>query len=416
MGLQLGRLLLAVSLLLVGSLDCTPSPKVRVGADRLFEAEFAPLFQGKKIGLVTNHTGLDSRLRSTVELFEEHKSDCTLVTLFSPEHGLGGSAYAGEEVAHGDRKEVVLYSLHGKQKRPTEAMLEGLDLVVFDIQEIGCRSYTYATTLYYLMEEAAKKNLPVVVLDRPNPINGLIVDGPMLHDEQRSFLGYVNVPYCHGMTIGELARFFNEEYHIRCALTIVPMEGWHRGMGFADTGLHWIATSPHIPEPDTPLFYATTGILGELGLVNIGVGYTQPFKLVGAPWIDAEVLTRRLNDQKVKGVRFLPTHYRPFYGLYEGQECHGIKIVVTDLHAYRPLTVQYLVLGMLKTLYPQRVDPFLNALPAPKKTAFCQVNGNTEMLDLITRERYVAWKLIQFDQGERQKFLERRKKYLLYPE
>src|ERR1700722_5214618 len=148
-------------------------------------------------------------------------------------------------------------------------MLKGIDVLVYDIQEIGCRSYTFASTLFYVMEEAAKRKISVVVLDRPNPINGIIVDGPMMKEELRSFIGYVNVPYCHGMTIGELANFFNQKYQIHCQLKVIPMLGWKRTMSYKDTGLHWIPTSPHVPEHDSPLFYAATGILGELGIVNI---------------------------------------------------------------------------------------------------------------------------------------------------
>jgi len=165
-------------------------------------------------------------------------------------------------------------------------------------------------------------------------------------------LGYINVPYCHGMTVGELARFFNEEYKIRCNLHVIPMKGWKRHMTYQNTGLAWIPTSPYIPEPDTPFFYASTGILGSLGIVNIGIGYTLPFKVVGAPWIDADDFAAKLNAQKLPGVKFLPFHYQPYYGKFKGKHCEGVQIIITDPHRYRPLAVQYMLIGLLKSLYP----------------------------------------------------------------
>jgi uncharacterized protein YbbC (DUF1343 family) len=388
--------------------------EVEIGLDVFFKDGFPALLRNKKVGLITNHTGVNRELKSTVDLFRECK-EFSLVALYAPEHGLTGSAYAAEKIPHGKSAGIIpLHSLHGDTKRPTEEMLKGVDVLVYDIQEIGCRSYTYACTLFYVMEEAAKKKIPVVVLDRPNPINGVVVDGPMLKDEFRSFLGYVNVPYCHGMTIGELARFFNEEYKIGCDLKIVPMRGWKRTMSFKDTELPWIPTSPYIPEPDSPFFYASTGILGMLELVNIGIGYTLPFKLVGAPWINALQFAEKLNSQNLPGVKFLPFYFRPFYGPYKNQECQGVKIVITSSVKYRPVAVQSLLIGMLKTLYPKQVNSRLSGLSAAKKKSFCKVCGNQEMLDLLLTDKYVTWKLIPFQQPEREAFLKTREKYLIY--
>ena len=292
-------------------------------------------------------------------------------------------------------------------------MLKKIDVLIYDIQDIGVRSYTYATTLFYVMEEAAKRKIPVIVLDRPNPINGMIVDGSMLEENWRSYIGYINVPYCHGMTIGELASFFNGEYKIGCRLKVIPMRGWKRRMSFKDTGLEWIPTSPHIPEADTPLYFASTGILGELDLVNHGVGYTLPFKVVGAPWIDAEEFAIKLNQQQLPGVKFLPFHYRPFYGSLKGQECHGVLIRVTDKLRYRPLSVQYLLLGMLKSLYPDRVKASLSGINTNKKELFCKANGNSEVLRILNEEQYAAWKMISYQKKERGDFEKVRAKYLI---
>lgn len=381
---------------------------VQLGID-LFNANS---YQGKKMALITNQTGVNSQMKPTLEVLQE--KGCRIVALFSPEHGLAGVSYAGEKVDHHKGGKLVCYSLHGSHRRPTDEMLKGVDVIVYDIQEIGCRTYTYASTLYYAMEEAAKRNIEVVVLDRPNPMGGVIVDGPMLQDEHRSFVGYINVPYCHGMTIGELAKFFNAEYRVGCKLKVIAMKGWKREMTFQETGLIWVPTSPQIPEADTPLFYPATGILGELQLVNMGVGYTLPFKVVGAPWIKAEELADALNRQKLAGVKFLPFHFKPFFGPYKQEECHGIRMIITDSKKYRPVTIDYLIMGVLKSLYPLEVVSRLEALSEKKRTFFCNINGNKSVLETLLKEKYAAWKMVAIDKDERTAFLEKRKKYLLY--
>lgn len=389
--------------------------KVECGVDIFFKEALFKELKGKRVGLVTNHTGVDGRLKTTISLFLEQAPLLELVALFAPEHGIHGHAYAWDFVE--DKKGfggIPVYSLHGATRRPTAKMLAGVDVIVYDIQDIGCRSYTYTTTLFYVMEEAAKYQIPVIVFDRPNPINGLIVDGPMLQEKWRSFIGYVNVPFCHGMTIGELASFFNEKYRVGCQLRVVPMKGWKRWMSYRDTGLHWVPTSPQIPEPDSPVFYATTGILGELGLLNIGVGYTLPFKVVGAPWIQAVKFAEELNAQKLPGVVFLPFYHRPFYGLYKGQDCQGVLIVVTNQRQYRPVLVQHMLIGLLKTLYPKEVEKQINALDKNKKNLFCKATGNEEMYQILSKEKYAAWKLILFQKEEREQFSKERKRYLLY--
>ena len=248
--------LLCLCLLMMGSLLA----KVQLGVDVFFQEERFKALKGKKVALLINHTSVDGQQRPTLELLQEVEGDFKIRALFCPEHGMTGVAHNAEHVAHQKEGHLTCYSLHGTHRRPTTEMLKGIDVVVCDIQEIGCRSYTYATTLYYMMEEAAKRNIEVVVLDRPNPLGGMIVDGPMLKDTNRSFLGYINVPYCHGMTIGELARFFNEEYKVKCRLKVVPLKGWKREMTYQETGLAWTPTSPQIPEADTPFFYPATGL------------------------------------------------------------------------------------------------------------------------------------------------------------
>ncbi len=388
---------------------------IQLGVDVFFKEGMIEELRGKKVGLITNQTGVDSHMCSTIDLFLKSAPGVKLIALFAPEHGLTGHSYAFEEIA--DKKgpsNIPVYSLHGKTRRPTAEMLQGIEVLIYDIQDIGCRSYTYTTTLFYAMEEAAKHNIAFIVLDRPNPINGLIVDGPMLQQKWRSYLGYANIPYCHGMTIGELALLFNQQYHLGCQLKVVPMKGWKRSMSYADTGLTWIPTSPYIPESDTPQFYASTGLLGELSLINIGIGYTLPFKVVGAPWIRASELAQALNAQKLPGVHFVPFHYRPFYGIYKGKDCQGTLIVITNSKIYQPVSSQYMILGVLKNLYPKQVLAKLQSLAPLKKELFCKANGNDEMLTLLLEEKYVAWKLILFQKEERLKFIKSRKRYLLY--
>jgi uncharacterized protein YbbC (DUF1343 family) len=389
--------------------------KVDLGVDRFFREGGIEALKGKKVALLINHTSRNSELKGTEELFLSYKGSFEVVALFAPEHGLHGLHHAEEEVSDTkSHKGLTCYSLFGKQRRPTEKMLKGIDVIICDLQDIGVRSYTYATTLFYCMEEAAKRDIEVILLDRPNPLGGLLVDGPMLEKDLRSFIGYINVPYCHGMTLGELARYFNSEYHIGCKLRVVRMRGWERRMTFEQTELPWIPTSPNIPESDSPLYYASTGILGSLNIVNLGGGINLPFKVVGAPWIDAEVFAEKLNAQKLPGVHFLPFHYRPFYGAMKGKDCHGVKIVILDKAIYRPMMVQYMILGILKSLYPKKFEEAIHHLKKVDKELFCKANGNSFMLEVLSQQLYVAWPLIRYQESERQKFLIVRSKYLLY--
>lgn len=389
---------------------------IQLGVDLLFSPPYDEILKDQKIGLITNHTALNTKGCSTVALFKQRASTYgySLEALFSPEHGLTGLQEAEASVAHQkDADGVPIYSLHGITRRPTPEVLKGLTLLIYDIQDIGSRSYTYSSTLFYAMEEAAKIHLPVLVLDRPNPLGGLLVDGPMLEEKWRSFVGYVNVPYCHGLTIGELAQYFNGEYQVGCLLKVIPMNGWRREMIFEETGLTWMPTSPHIPEASTTFYYPTTGILGELQLVNIGVGYTLPFKVVGAPWIDADQFAKKLNEQGLPGVHFFPFHFRPFFGRFMGLDCHGVFIHLTDPHIYLPVTTQYVLIGLLKSLYPL---PFQKALQqsSARQQMFNQVNGTAEIYRLIKEEKYVAWALRALHQKERARYLFKRRSYLIY--
>lgn len=388
--------------------------QVELGIDRLLQPEYVHLVENKRVAVITNQTGINSHLERTLDIFERQHAakKLSLVCIFAPEHGLTGEDYAGEAVA--DQKTesgIPVYSLHGATRRPTPQMLKGLDVIVYDIQDIGCRSYTFASTLFYVMEEAAKKGVGVVVLDRPNPLGGRMADGPMIDDRYRSFVGYVNVAYCHGMTIGELARFFNEEYKVGCALTVVPMKGWKRSMRFEETGLAWIPTSPNIPEPSSPFFYPATGILGELRLVSIGIGGSMPFKMVVAPWIDRKALARKLNRGGPEGVAYVETRCKPYSGKNTAKVCDGVLIIPTDWNRFNPIRVQYWLFDVLKQMYPQQFRQALMGL-GKQLELFNRVCGTPAVYDILLKEENVYQKLTTLHSEERHTFLKLRQKYL----
>lgn len=407
--------ILTLALFLPMSIWSAPVQQIILGVDRITINGNLTFLKDKRVGLITNHTAVNCRMESTINLFKSMSKQglFTLSALFAPEHGLTGSHYAGESIRdEEDSDGIPIYSLHGDTRRPTDAMLKNLDVVVYDIQDIGSRSYTYISTLFYAMEECSKHQIPLIVLDRPNPLNGLIVDGPMMEEKYRSFLGYINIPYCHGMTVGELARYFNGEYKVGCKLTVITMKGWSRNMPFHETGLPWIPTSPYIPEASTAYYYPTTGILGTLSLVNIGIGFTLPFKVIGAPWINAKEFTDALNKQKFPGVYFEPFHYCPFYGKYAKENCQGALIIITDPLIYRPVMTSYLIIGILKSLYSKQFeDTILNL--KERKQQFCKICGSEEVYRLLTEEKNVVWKLKNLHAKEHLEFMEKRKKYLL---
>lgn len=373
------------------------------------------MLKGKRVGLISNQSAINQELKTTFEKLQEHGNQFQLTALFAPEHGFYGDAYAYETVAdHKVTEGMPLYSLHGATRRPTDEMLKDVDVLVYDIQDVGSRSYSFISTLFYCMEEAAKRNIKFLVLDRPNPLGGEVVDGPLLNEKWRSFLGYINVPYCHGMTVGELARLFNEEYNINCDLKVIAMRGWKRSMTFKDTGLVWMPTSPQIPEEDTPFFYPTTGLIGHCSLVNIGIGYSLPFKLIGAPWIHSETFATRLNAQRLPGVTFKPFYFRPFFGKFKLEKCQGVKIIITDPHAYLPLTTQFTIMGVIKALYPKHFREAMQAVldSRNKRDVFNKLCGNEEVLSQLSDEKYFVWKLRERCQKDRDYFLAFRKKYL----
>jgi uncharacterized protein YbbC (DUF1343 family) len=387
---------------------------VEVGADVFVTDSKYLKFSEKRIGLITNQSAVNTEMKTTLGLLQ--KKGYKITTLFAPEHGFYGDAYAYDHVEHEVLNGVPIYSLHGTHRRPTEKMLKEVDLLIYDIQDIGSRSYTYLSTLFYCMEEAARHKIPFVVLDRPNPMGGLSCDGPGIEEEYRSFLGYLNIPYCHGMTVGELACLFKEEHQLSLDLTVVPVKGWKRGMLIEESKLQWIPTSPQIPESDTPLFYPTTGIMGHCSLVSIGIGYTLPFKIVGAPWINPDLLAETFNAQKLPGVCFYPFQFRPFFGKHKLEICKGVRIFVTDAKIFRPVTTQFVMMGILKSLYPRQFNEgFQKVLQSKNKSdVFLKIVGKKEILRLFSEEKFITWKLREIIQKDCSEFEKKRAKYLIY--
>ena len=331
---------------------------VETGLEVLIRNNFR-ILKGKRVGLITNPTGVDRELRSAADILY-NAPGIKLTALYGPEHGVRGDYTAGEVI--GSVKDpatgIPVYSLYGETRKPTKEMLAGIDILVYDIQDIGSRSYTYISTLGLAMEAAAENNIPFVVLDRPNPLGGMRTEGPVVQPGFFSFVSQYPIPYIHGLTVGELARYLNEEgllkNGIKCKLEIIKMNNWHRDMIFEETHLPWVPPSPHIPHVQSPLFYPATGILGELYTVSIGVGYTLPFQLFAAEWIDADSLAAGLNSLSLPGVIFRPIHYKPYYSVSQGKMVHGVQIHLTDPKK-APLTLlQFYFLQEAHKLWPDK--------------------------------------------------------------
>lgn len=408
-------LLVCIICTICGTAHTANAKPIKVGIDLLFTKAHRDKIQDKRVALLTNHTAFNGEYLSSVSILKKHsKSSYKLVAIFAPEHGIDGRIHAGDSVSdQKDEDGIPIYSLYGKNRRPTEKMLKNVDVIVCDMMDVGVRTYTYISTLCYVMEEAAKRKIPVIVLDRPNPINGVTVDGPIMEPQYRSFIGYLPVPLCHGMTIGELARLFNGEYKIGCNLDVIPMRGWRRSMNFYDTHLPWTPMSPHIPEPDSPLFYVSTNLVPEVcPSMNHGIGYTLPFKVLGATWIDANKFCNVLEKYRLPGVKFFPIHYKPFYGGLKGKHCQGVRMVITNAAAFKPVATQFIILDVIKKMYPEEFKKGIQKL-GRNKNGFMKVIGSKQVFELITSTNYRSDKIIQAYQPNLNHFLAIRKKYLI---
>ena len=418
----------AAAVLILTALTLLPATgtaqTVLTGIDVL-EANGFEQLQGKRIGLVTNPTGVDRYLNSTIDVLNSAPG-VELVALFGPEHGVRGNAHAGEHVegqAVDPRTGVPIFSLYGKTRLPSAEQFEGLDAIVYDIQDIGCRSYTYISTMGNVMKVAAMEGVEMIILDRPNPLGGLKVEGPGVDKSLISFVGQYNIPYIYGLTPGELATLLNEEgmlsvkgsdgrdSTVKCRLTVVKMEGWKRGMNFDATGLLWVPSSPHIPTVEAAYLYPATGILGELGTVSIGVGYTLPFGMIAREGMDADLLASRLNSLCLPGILFRPIYATPFYGSLKGREIGGVQIYITDFGAARLSEIQFYVMQVLRELDPT-FGPFAKA-SASQLEMFDKVTGSKEVRRAFG-ERYRYEDIFSIWNDFADKFRDVSKKYYLY--
>ena len=362
------RRLFVVIAVLVGFVSggCNASGRVvKPGVEVLVERDFAGL-KGKRVGLVTNPSGVDRYLNSTVDILY-NAPGVELVALYGPEHGVRGDMYAGDKVA--DTRDAAtglpVHSLYGSTRKPTPEMLEGIDVMVYDIQDVGARSYTFISTLGLVMEACAEKGIEVMVLDRPNPLGGNKIEGCYVEQPFNSFVSQYRIPYIYGLTVGELAWMINEEglnrgqlgnqEPVKCKLTVIPMDGWRRDMLYEDTGLPWVLPSPNIPFKDTPVYYSASGICGELyGFMDIGIGYTLPFQVFGATWLDPEKLKARLESYDLPGISFRTIWYKPIAGSRKGELVKGLQFFFTDYEKARVTETQFYVMQAVAELYPEQ--------------------------------------------------------------
>ena len=377
--------------------ECCAKEVVKTGIDVLESNGFKQL-QGKKIGLVTNPSGVNNKLVSTVDILA-NAPGVELVALYGPEHGVRGDIHAGDKVSDDvdPKTGVPVYSLYGKTRKPTPEMLKDVDAIVYDIQDNGCRSFTFISTLGLLMEAAAENGKEVIVLDRPNPLGGNKVEGNLVEAGNFSFVSQFEIPYLYGLTVGELAMMLNEEGMlkgekgtndtiVKCNLTVVPMEGWSRDMVYTDTRLPWVLPSPHMPQAETSYYYPATGILGELGYMSIGVGYTLPFQMVAAQWINAAEFADALNALALPGVTFRPINIKPFYSVGKGENMGGVQIYITDYAKAHLTSIQFYIMQEVARMYPEH-EVMANA-----------DKGRFRMFDLVSGSNFIREKFTETKQ------------------
>ena len=383
--------------------------QVKPGIEVLREANFE-LLKGKRVGLITNPTGVDRNLKSTVDILFE-APNVQLVALYGPEHGVRGDIPAGEKVENQvDAKTgLKVHSLYGKTRKPTPEMLQGVEVLVYDIQDIGCRSYTFISTMGLVMNAAKEQNKEVVILDRPNPLGGEKVEGSGVSQGYFSFVSQFDIPYIYGLTCGELANYLNQE--IGCKLTVVPMQGWKRHMRFEDTGLPWVPTSPQIPSPTAAILYPATGIIGEMGFLNIGVGYTLPFQVMTAPWVKSVQLTEALNAKQLPGVAFRPILYKPLFGSMQGQTVQGVQIFITDYNQARLSEIQFHVIDVMHQLYPAYT--LFSAETEKRNGMFDKVCGTNFIRENFSKQ-YKVDDILSYWRNNEQAFKEKSASFYLY--
>lgn len=388
--------------------------KIMTGIEVL-KADNFKILEGKRVGLITNPTGVDNSLKSTIDILFE-APNVNLVALYGPEHGVRGDVHAGDKVDNSTDPSTGLpvYSLYGKTRKPTPEMLKDIDVLVYDIQDIGCRSFTYISTMGVAMEAAAENGIEFVVLDRPNPIGGEKVEGNLVEDGFTSFVSQFKIPYVYGLTCGELAQMLIGENMLakNCKLTVVPMKHWKRDMDYTQTGLQWIPSSPHIPHPHSAYFYPLSGIVGELPYLSIGVGYTIPFQMFAAQWIDAEKLAARMNALNLPGLKFRPMHLKPFYAFGKGEHLQGVQVHIMDYKTARLSEVQFYILQELAAMYPDK--PAFSEENKARFDMFDKVCGSDQIRKRFSKN-YRFDDIKDYWYKDVEAFKELSRKYYLYP-
>lgn len=379
--------------------------KTILGIERI--DEFKEVFENKRIGLITNPTGMTGDFESSIAVLLKKTN---LVALFSPEHGVRGSLQAGQKLTTYTDEETGLpvYSLYGATKKPTKEMMDELDMISIDIQDNGSRYYTFIYTMAYCMMACAEYDKEFVVFDRPNPINGYKVEGNILDVKYRSFVGYYPMVQRHGMTMGELALLFNKEYGINCKLHIIPMKNWERTMDFEETGLPWVIPTPNLPNISTAYVYNTTCIF-EGTNVSEGRGTTTPFELVGAPWLKSEQLAEELNSYNLPGVYFRPQYYTPTFAKYAGELCGGVFVHVTNRETFNTVKTSWVMLHHIRTNYSEHFKinkPYVEGRPS-----LFEFEAGSD--DIIHNSTSLEEQLRVVEEDS-QRFAEIRKPYLIY--
>lgn len=404
------------SLITILLMSVTAMPQtVKTGLEVLMADNYAAL-KGKRVGLITNPTAVDTRLNSTIDILS-NAPGVQLTAIYGPEHGARGEYAAGDYVSNytDEKTGIPVYSLYGKNKKPNADMLKDVDVLLFDIQDIGCRSYTYISTMGLAMEAAAEFNKEFIVLDRPNPLGGNKVEGGPVEPGFISFVSQFNVPYVHGLTVGELALLLNGEGMLKdgkkCNLKVIGMKGWNRNMLFRETGLPWVLTSPHIPYTESPVYYVTTGIIGELGVISEGVGYTIPFQTFAAEWINGDKFATAMNALGLEGVIFRPLTFKPFYGKSSGKTLHGVQIFITDYNKADLLRIQFSLLEVHNKMYKDK-NPF-DLAEKSRHSMFDKVVGTDKVRETFVK--YGTYESVKdLLNKDVEKFKEIRSKYLLY--
>ena len=380
-----------------------------VGLSVLFR-EQSSLVEGRSIGLITNQTGIDRQFRSNLTLFAEQPK-VELAAIFSPEHGISGSAQAGIEVASaiGEGRQIPIHSLYGETRQPTPEMLAGIDTLIYDIQDVGSRFYTYISTLLRAMKAAASGSVDFIVLDRPNPIRGDRVEGNLLQPAFQSFVGETAITIRHGMTVGELAQFCMAELEfVSTQFEIVPMQGWRRSMWYDETGLPWVPPSPNMPTLETATLYPGTCLIEGTNLSE-GRGTTKPFEWIGAPWIDPERWANTLNNLDLPGTHFRPIHFTPTFSKYADQECHGVQVHVTDRDQFKPVDVALHLIATAQRYYPGQFEFLKN-----RGRYFFDLLAGTDALRLRLTTHESPTEIVQSWAADVDNFTDQRLSYLLY--